>query len=108
MIIKKVINPILDAVYEYEKRVSSVKNREEESKETQFNPNHYAISWISLENNMNSLDIEDRFLNRSEPSNEYETAQDLYNPILTDKADENEFSKFYSYYTAKVFNAKNN
>jgi hypothetical protein len=42
---------------------------------------------MSLENNMNSLDIEDRFLNRPEPSDEYEIAQDLYNPKLTGKAD---------------------
>lgn len=51
---------------------------------------------MSLENNMNSLDIEDRFLHQPESFNYYEKAQDLYNPELTEKADENEFSKFYS------------
>jgi hypothetical protein len=33
----------------------------------QINPN-YAVSWMSLENNMNSLDIEDRFMNKVKSS----------------------------------------
>ncbi len=60
--IKNIINPILKAVYEYEKRVSNIKKEQEGKKDIQVNPN-YAVSWMNLENNMNSLDIEDRFMN---------------------------------------------
>jgi hypothetical protein len=67
MIIKKVIDPILQAAYEYEKRVSKAK-KSQEGKNEKIIDSKYAVSWMSLENNMNSLDIEDRFLNQVIPS----------------------------------------
>jgi hypothetical protein len=65
--IKNVINPIIKAVFEYEKIVSKTKKEQEGIKNMQINPN-YAVSWMSLENNMNSLDIEDRFMNQVKSS----------------------------------------
>ncbi len=91
LIIKKVINPILQAVYEYEKKVSSAKKNQQENNELQINPN-YAVSWMSLDNNMNSLDIEDRLFNPLISSYQNDIAQDLYNPQLIEVAEENQIS----------------
>ena len=79
IIIIKVLNPILDATFEYEKRVQNIKKANEGKKEYENDPN-YAVSWMSLENNMNSLDIEDRSLNPPYIDSVYDNALDLYNP----------------------------
>ncbi len=67
LIIDKDLNPILQAVFEYEKIVSKVKKDREVNKVQQINP-FYGVSWMSLDNNMNSLDIEDRLMDQLKSS----------------------------------------